>query len=87
MFAALAALRVAQFVADVGCLTDHRFDSCDLLDRSLVRTVAPSASSVILTTGTVKTPSRRCEARPPRLRPELSITFDAAFATFDVAFA
>jgi len=71
---------------DVGSLIHHIFGCRDLLQRSVVRNVAPSASSVILTTGTVTTPSRRWEAlaRPPRLRPGLLITFHAALAYLEV---
>jgi len=50
---------------DVGSFVDHLFGCCDLLDRSVFRNVAPSASSVIPTTGTVTTPSRRWEALAP----------------------
>jgi hypothetical protein len=50
---------------DVGSFIDHLFGCCDLLDRSVIRNVAPSASSVILTTGTATAPSRRWEALAP----------------------
>jgi hypothetical protein len=49
---------------DVVSFVRHRFDCCDLLQRSVIRNVAPKASSVTLTTGMVETPSRRWKPRP-----------------------